>query len=262
MYSGGRCRRANGSVPRRRRLEPALALLLRPELANRGVAVAVDRQRMRGIEQFLDALQADRGILAVVADAIGARLELADRLLGARRAAEREVVLEEVVVTVDVGDRQDLQTKRVVAHQIREARVGIDHELVRQADDPVVVHGLGLLVALAVAPVGIVRGHAVIGGVPEHLPVIADLELLRIAGEPELLDPLANRGVPVLEILDVPVGHALLRRHPALPHAPAPARSRERKALKLGQMSSLRSISTDWKLSASRRRNRSSMELS
>ena len=42
----------------------------------------------------------------------------------------------------------------------------------------------------------------------------------------------------------------------------AVARSRDRKALNDGQMSSRRSISTDWKFSSSRRRKRSSIELS
>ena len=181
---------------------------------------------------------------------------------------EHEVVLEEVVVPVDVGDGQDLQAERVVAHQIGQARIGVDHQLVGQAGDPVVVHGLGLLVALAVAPVRVVRRHAVVGGVAQHLGVVADLELLRVAVETIVGDALADRVVPVLEILDVPACHGGPTRAGGVDRAPrraqtmAPARSRDKNALKLGQMSSLRSISTDWKLSASRRRNRSSIELS
>ena len=189
------------------RLESALPLLLRAELADRRITPAVHRQRMRRVEQTFDAIEADRGILDVVADAIGARLELTEHLVGARRAGEHEIVLEEVVVAVHVRDRQDLQAQGVVAHQIGETGIRIDDQLVRQTDHAMVVHGLGLLVALAVAPVRVVRRHAVIGGVAEHLPVVADLELLRVAVEAVLGDPLADRLVPVLQILDVPVRH-------------------------------------------------------
>src|SRR5919106_1732835 len=85
-YSGGRCRRADGA----------------------GGGCGAPRRRVRRVEQGLDPLETDRGILAVIADAVGARLELAEHLLGARRGGEREIVLEEVVMAVDVRDGQDL----------------------------------------------------------------------------------------------------------------------------------------------------------
>ena len=91
----------------------------------------------------------------------------------------------------------------------------------------------------------------------EHLVVVAELELLRVAVEAELLDLLADASVPVLEVLQGVVGHD--RGPQACSRAP---RSLARNALKDGQMSSLRSISTVWKLSASRRRKMFSIELS
>ena len=81
--------------------------------------------------------------------------------------------------------------------------------------------------------------------------MVADLELLRVAVEFDLGDLLADRVVPVLEVLEVPVWHAAPTWLPAqgcpgrAPLSRCPARSRDRNALKLGQMSSLRSISTD-----------------
>ncbi len=70
-----------------------------------------------------------------------------------------------------------------------------------------VVHGLGLLERLAEAPMRVVRGHAVIGHVAQHRVLIADLELLRVAAEPDLRDPLAHPLVPIFQIPHGPVGH-------------------------------------------------------
>src|SRR5207249_2221767 len=82
----------------------------------------------------------------------------------------------------------------------------------------------------------------------------ADLELLREAVEAELGHLLADAGVPVLEVRERVGGHR---------YAPCSRpRSLARKALNEGQMSSLRSMRTVWKLSASRRRKMLSIELS
>src|SRR5690349_13642618 len=70
-----------------------------------------------------------------------------------------------------------------------------------------VIHGLGLLKSLAETPVWIVRGHAVIGHVAQHAVLVADLELLWVAVQPDLRHPLADLVVPVLQIAHRPVGH-------------------------------------------------------
>ena len=69
------------------------------------------------------------------------RLERRERVLGPR-GGEREVVLEEIVVAVDVRDREDVQAERVVAHEVGQARVGVDDHLVGQALTAVVVQRL------------------------------------------------------------------------------------------------------------------------
>jgi hypothetical protein len=90
---------------------------------HRRILGAGERQRMAGIEPFLDRHGGDRGVLLVAADPVGARLEEGDRLGRAGALGEVEVLLEEVVVPVDMRDRQDLQAERVVAHQVGEAGV-------------------------------------------------------------------------------------------------------------------------------------------
>ena len=201
------CRRANGSCGGRAASKQALALVGRLQLANGEIARAAERDRVRRVQELLDRVGADRGVLDVGADPVGARLERGDGLLGVGAGGEGEVVLEEVVVAVDVGDGQDLQAQGIVAHQVGEGRVAVDHHLVGQAGDAMVVHGLGLLERLAEAPVRVVRGHAVIGHVAQHAVLVADLELLRVAVEPDLGHDLAHPVVPVFEVAHRPVGH-------------------------------------------------------
>ena len=189
------------------RLDHLLALLLAGELPDRLVAAAVEAEGVGRVEEGLDQLGADRGILDIAADPIGPGLELGQRLLRLGGAGEGKIVLEEVVMAVDVGDGQHLQAEAVVAHQVGEAGVGIDDHLVGQTLHAVVVHGLGLLERLAVGPVRVVRRHAVIGHVAEHGVLIADLELLRIAVEPELVDLGTDDLVPALELGQRPIGH-------------------------------------------------------
>ena len=67
--------------PGLRGLDPALALLLARQLADRRIAPAAHRQGVRRVQQGLDLVDADRGILDVVAHPIGARLELVQGLV-------------------------------------------------------------------------------------------------------------------------------------------------------------------------------------
>src|SRR5690606_20554992 len=98
--------------------------------------------------------------------------------------------------------------------------------------------------------------------VAEHVGVVADLEFLRIAGEAELVGLLPDPLVPGLEVGESIVGHAGCSYELAGADSAIPARSFARKARKEGQMSSFRSMTTVWKLSASSLRKRFSIELS
>src|ERR1700730_14867841 len=114
----------------------------------------------------------------------------------------------------------------------------------------------------------IMRRHPRVRHVAKHPVVIAELEFLRIEVEVELGGLGANPGVPLDEILYRPGGQArrlvgscrgandsFTRTHPD-----SFTRSLARNALNDGQMSSLRSISTVWKLGAWIRRNTLSIE--
>jgi hypothetical protein len=180
--------------------------VLVPDAAEMYPADARTRVLVSEISERLEGAAIEREALLVVAHPVRARLELGQRLLGPSRI-EGEIILEEVVVAVNMRDRQDLQAERVVAHQIGKAGVRVDDHLVRQPGDAVVVHGLGLLEALAVAPMRVVRRHAVIGHVAEHVLVVADLELLLVAVEAEIPHALADHRVPVFQVLDRPARH-------------------------------------------------------
>ena len=55
--------------------------------------------------------------------------------------AKGEIVFEKVIVSVDVSHGKNLQGQAVVTHQVRDTRVRIDHHLVGQPGDTVVVQG-------------------------------------------------------------------------------------------------------------------------
>src|ERR1700688_2143746 len=114
----------------------------------------------------------------------------------------------------------------------------------------------------------IMRRHPGVRHVAEHPVVIAELEFLRIVVEAELGGLRANPRVPLDEIFDGPGGQArrlagscrgahdcFTRTHPD-----SFTRSLARNALNDGQMSSLRSIRTVWKLGAWIRRKTFSIE--
>ncbi|MEA3220797.1 MAG: hypothetical protein OZX49_01912 [Immundisolibacter sp.] len=193
-----------------RGLDGPLALFGVTQFAHAKVAPAVEGQRMGCVQHRLHLVDADGRVFRIAAHAVGARLEARLRQLRVR-ALEGEVVLEEIVVSVDVGDGQDLQAQRVVAHQVRNRLVRVDDHLVGQAADAVVVGGLELLERLAVGPVRVVRGHAVVGHVAEHLLLVADFEHLREAVQAEFGHLFADALVPADQVIDVPATHVHLR---------------------------------------------------
>src|SRR5579875_1369719 len=104
------------------------------------------------------------------------------------------------------------------------------------------------------------RRHARVRHIAQHPAVIAQLEFLRVAVQAELRNLLADALIPFDQVLERVVRHRKCSA-PARRLCPqACAFSLARNALKEGQMSSLRSISTVWKLGASRRRNTLSIE--
>ena len=198
---------------------------------------------MGGIEDAFDLFQPDAGVFDIMAHAVGVGLE---GFNGVFRVSsfESEIIFKKVVVRVHVGDGEDLQGQAVIAHEIGDGGIRIDHHLVREAAETVVVQGFEFLEPLAVGPVGIVRGHAGIDHVREHLVVVAHLEFLGIGIESVLFHQLDDTLVPLLKVFD-----GILRRHGGSGYAASSrTRSLARKVLKEAHISSLRWICTVRKL--------------
>ncbi len=116
-------------LARLRGFERALDLLLAAELANRQVAPALEIECVGAVENALDLFDPDRRILHVVPHAQCMGLEALDDQFSAV-GLEGEIVFEEIVMTIDVRDRENLQQQRIVAHQVGDRGIGSDHHLV------------------------------------------------------------------------------------------------------------------------------------
>ena len=121
--------------------------------------------------------------------------------------AEQVVALEERIVAVaGMRDDQRLHGHGVFFHEVRDARIGIDHDLV---GEPLHAAAVALLVAdefLAVRPVRVADRQAVGGIGVEHLLGADDLDLVGIGVEAELVDgDLADLGVVFLDELERPL---------------------------------------------------------
>ncbi len=182
------------------------AQLLRQALAA-GAAVAVDAvvgQRVAGVEVLLDLGQ------AVALLAFGDVVLGVDEVVDDRRRvgphAKQVVALEEAVVAVGgVGDDQGLHRQRVLLHQVGDAGVAVDDDLVGQPHVAALVVALGGDELLAVAPVAVVDRHADAGVGVHHLLGGDDLELVGVGVEPVALGGGADDLVVALDELEAPV---------------------------------------------------------
>ena len=164
---------------------------------------------MGGIQNALHFLQSDAGVFDIVTHAVGVRLKRFDSEFGSDRP-EGKVIFKKIVVPIDMRHRENLERERIVTHEISDSGIGVDHHLVGKTAQAVVIQGFELLVGLAIGPVRVVRRHAGIDHVREHLFVVTDLELLRIRIQTELLDEIDNPVIPLLKVFDgVGGGHRL-----------------------------------------------------
>src|SRR5262245_46758257 len=188
----------------------ALLLLAQIELLLAGIAVdAVRHQRVRRIERALD------GGLAVaflaLADVALGEIEVVENALGVGPQLEQVVVLEEVVVTEGgMGDHERLHRRRVLLHQVGDARRAVDHDLVGQALDALAIERLVMGEMLPERPMLVEQGHADRGIGIEHLLGGDDLDLVGIDVEPELAERNLLAGVVhALQDGEIPVGAAV-----------------------------------------------------
>ena len=187
----------------------ALGQLLRQRLLA-GPAVAVDavvHQRVAAVNEGLDCVQ------SVLFLAVGHVLLGVDEVVDDRRRIgphpEQIVALEEAVVAVGgMGNHQGLHGHGVFLHQVADAGVGVDDDLVGQAHVTAAVVLLRADELLAVAPVAVVHRHADAGVGVHHLLGGDDLELVGVGVQPEALGRLADDGVVALDQLERPVAGA------------------------------------------------------
>ena len=200
---------------RLRMLQPILAaheFFGERELARPAVAVdAVVLQSVTTVEQLFDRPE------AVLFFALGDVVLRVDEVVDDRRRIgpelEEVVAFEEAVVAVGgVRDHERLHGGRVLLHQVADAGVGVDDDLVGQAHLSALVVLLVRDELLAIAPVAVIHRHADGGIRVHHLLGGDDLELVRVSVEAEALRGRADRLVVPLDQLEGPVARVGQRR--------------------------------------------------
>src|SRR4030095_1791134 len=97
---------AEGIDRRLRFLQLHLTLLGDSGLFNGEIAPTLQRKSMSGIEYRFNFFQTDAGVFDILTDTVGVALERFNGIFGSCRA-ECEIVLEEIIVPIDMGDGQD-----------------------------------------------------------------------------------------------------------------------------------------------------------
>ncbi|MNN13809.1 hypothetical protein D3C81_1268530 [compost metagenome] len=191
-------------------LEVALALglacLLLGDRQLLGPLVAVHAvvlQGMAGIEQQLHFL------LAVALLALGhvvlGKQQVVDDGVRVGPGAEQVVALEEGVVAVaGMRDRQRLHRHGVLLHQVGDAGIGIDDDLVGQAHVPALVAAFRRQEVLAVGPVVVAHRQARRRVGIQHLLGRDDLDLVGIGIQPEFACDAGNFAVIPVDQLEGP----------------------------------------------------------
>ncbi|MNN13826.1 hypothetical protein D3C81_1268710 [compost metagenome] len=123
---------------------------------------------MAGVEQILDRV--DTVAFFALHDVLLGKHQVIDDRTGVGPGAEQVIAFEKAVVPVaGMGHHQRLHADGVFFHQVGDAGVGVDHDLVRQ---PHLAAGVGLFGAeevLAIGPVVITQRHTDRGVGVHHL---------------------------------------------------------------------------------------------
>src|SRR5690554_534071 len=147
-----------------------------------GSFVAVDavvHQRVAGVQQLLHLFYAM--FLFTAADVVLGEQQVVDNGAGIGPGAEQVVALEERVVAVaGMCDHQGLHGDGVLFHQIGDAGVGVDHDLIGQPHAATGIVLLGLDKLFAERPVVVVQRHAHGGVGIHHLLGGNDLNLVGV----------------------------------------------------------------------------------
>ena len=178
---------------------------------------AVAHQRMRGIEQTLHLRLAV--VFLAMRDVAAGEFQVVEDAVGIRPLLEDVVVLEEVVVAErGVGDHQRLHRGRVLLHDVADAWIGVDHDLIGEPLHAGAVHRLVAGEVLAERPVLVEQRHADRGIGIQHLLGADDLDLVGIYVQPKLADrDLLDRVMHALDGAELPV--RTLEQRTLGPHA-------------------------------------------
>ncbi|MCY1344260.1 hypothetical protein D9M69_302920 [compost metagenome] len=173
-----------------------------------GAFVAVDavvHQGMAGVQQVLHRVDAV-ALLALV-DVLLGEYQVVDDGAGVGPGAEQVVALEEAVVAVaGMGDHQGLHGDGVFLHQVGDAGVGIDDDLVGQAHLAAGVAFLGGEEVLAVGPVMVAERHPHRGVGIHHLLGADHFDLVRIGVQRIALGNPADLAVVGADQVEGPFG--------------------------------------------------------
>ena len=198
-------------------LAAARLLLGQGQLIGPLVAIhPVVHQGMAGIQQFLDLVHAVT--LLALGDVVARVDQVIDDGRGVSPGAEQVVALEKGVVPVrGMGNHQGLHRHGVFFHEIGDAGIGVDDDLVGQAHLPPAVGLLGHQEVLAEGPVMVVHRHAHRRVGIHHLLGADDLQLVRIGVEPVLLGNPRDLRVVFVDQLESPLRRR--RQRPSRPGA-------------------------------------------
>ncbi|EWS64292.1 hypothetical protein Y695_02465 [Hydrogenophaga sp. T4] len=185
-------------------LAPHLFLRQRGLLRTPVAVHALAHERVARIQQRLhrfDAMQ-----LLALRDIVSGIDQVVDDGLGVGPHAEQVVALEERVVAVaGVRDHQRLHGHGVLFHQVGDAGIGVDHDLVGQPHLTAPVVFLGRDELLAEGPVAVVDRHAHRGVGIDHLFGGDDLQLHRVGVQSEVARHARNLRVVGLDEFKSPV---------------------------------------------------------
>ncbi|MOA10889.1 hypothetical protein D3C78_1307960 [compost metagenome] len=159
---------------------------------------------MAGIQPLLHGVQAMA--LLALGDEIPGVDQIVDDAARIRPHAEQVVVLEEAIVPIGrVGDHQRLHGGGVFLHQVADAGIGIDDDLIGQAHVAASIAPLGRQVILAIAPMAVAHGHARARVGVHHLLGRDHFQLIGVGVQAEARGRGGNGRVVALYQLERPV---------------------------------------------------------
>ena len=172
-----------------------------------GALVAVDadvHQGVAGVEEELDLFFAVA--LLAFGEVVAGEDQVINDGVGVGPLAEEVVAFEETVVAIGgMGDHQGLHRHGVFFHEVGDAGVGVDDDLVGEAHLAAPVAFFGLQEALAEGPVVVIDGHADGRVGVHHLLGGDDLDLDGVGVEAEFARHAVDLGVVGLDEFEGPL---------------------------------------------------------